>query len=94
MTGSTGMPAMRPIAHRADRSAAPGWGLILLSILGPVAWLCFTLLYVGFWAQGFSLFQSVIVILVSVILLAGVMGGSWAAWGARRHFRMPWPEEE
>jgi hypothetical protein len=56
---------------------------IVASILGPVAWLCFTLLYVGFWAQGFSLFQSVIVILVSVILLAGVMGALWASWGMR-----------
>ncbi len=57
---------------------------VLLSILGPVAWLSFTLLYVGFWAQGFSTFQSVIVILVSLILLAGVMGGTWTVWGMGR----------
>ena len=57
---------------------------IQLSILGPVAWVCFTLLYVGFWAHGFSLFQSVIVILVSLILLFGIMGAAWAAWGMRR----------
>jgi hypothetical protein len=57
---------------------------VVASILGPVAWLSFTLLYVGFWAQGFSLFQSVIVILVSVIILAGVMGAIWASWGMRR----------
>ncbi len=57
---------------------------IMASIIGPVAWLSFTLLYVGFWAQGFSLFQSVIVILVSALILAGVMGAVWTAWG-RRH---------
>jgi hypothetical protein len=56
------------------------------SILGPVAWLSFTLLYVGFWAQGFTLFQSVIVILVSVIILAGLMAALWASWGMRRHY--------
>lgn len=56
---------------------------MVASILVPVAWLSFTLLYVGFWAQGFTLFQSVIVILVSVILLGGVMGAIWASWGMR-----------
>jgi hypothetical protein len=56
---------------------------ILASIIGPIAWLCFTLLYVGFWAQGFSLFQSVIVIIVSALILAGVMGSLWTAWGTR-----------
>jgi hypothetical protein len=56
---------------------------ILVSILGPVAWLCFTLLYVGFWATGFTLFQSIIVILVSVIILAGLMGALWTTWGPR-----------
>ena len=59
---------------------------IFVSILGPVAWLSFTLLYVGFWATGFSLFQSIIVILVSVIVLGGVMGAIWTTWGPRyRH---------
>jgi len=54
---------------------------VLLSILGPIAWLCFTLLYVGFWAKGFTLFQDVIVILVSLLVLAGVVASAWAAWG-------------
>lgn len=67
----------------------PSRARVVASILGPVAWLCFTLLYVGFWAQGFTVFQSVIVILVSVILLAGLMGAIWASWGMRRH-RWDW----
>ena len=54
---------------------------VMLSILGPIAWLCFTLLYVGFWAQGLTLFQSVIVILVSILILGGVMGATWSSWG-------------
>jgi len=66
---------------------------IQLSILGPVAWVCFTLLYVGFWAHGFSLFQSVIVILVSLILLFGIMGAAWAAWGMRRGRSRRWGRE-
>jgi hypothetical protein len=78
VTGSSTMTA------HPKESDLPSRARIVASILGPVAWLSFTLLYVGFWAQGFSLFQSVIVILVSVIILAGVMGALWASWGMRR----------
>ncbi len=62
----------------------------LLSILGPVAWRSVTLLYVAFWAQGFSLFQQVVVILVSLLILGGVMGSAWTVWGTgrgRRYWR-------
>ena len=59
---------------------------VTASIIGPVAWLSFTLLYVGFWAQGFSLFQSVVVVLVSALLLGGVMGSLWTWWAPSRGF--------
>ncbi len=71
------------MTSRVRESDLPLRARIVVSILGPVAWLCFTLLYVGFWAKGFSLFQSVIVILVSIIVLAGLMGALWASWGMR-----------
>ncbi len=65
-----------------------GWRIVL-SIVLPTVWLSFTLLYVGFWAPSFSLFQSVIVVLVSVIVLAGVLGAAWASFGLRQHFGPP-----
>lgn len=62
-----------------------GWRRrILASILGPIAWIVVTLLYVGFWAHGFSLFQDVVVVLVSLLVLFGVFAALWVAWGARR----------
>ena len=68
---------------------------VLASILGPIAWLSLTLLYVGFWAQGFSLFQSVILIFVSILILAGVVGGAWAAWGMSHRNRFAeWSKED
>jgi hypothetical protein len=69
-------------AHSREHEL-PSRARIVASILGPVAWLSFTLLYVGFWATGYTLFQSVIVILVSAIVLAGLMGALWASWGMR-----------
>lgn len=57
---------------------------VLLTILGAIAWLCFALLYVGFWARGFSLFQDIVVILVSLLVLGGVVVSAWASWGMHR----------
>ncbi len=78
------VPSGSTTAGQARKHDLPSRARVVASILGPVAWLSFTLLYVGFWAQGFTLFQSVIVILVSVIVLAGVLGALWASWGMRR----------
>ena len=61
---------------------------IVMSILVPITWLCVTLLYVGFWASNFSLFQSIIVILVSTLIMGGVMGAAWTVWGPR--YRHAW----
>lgn len=71
------------VQRRADRDGSLQglrWRR-LASITGAVVWLSFTLLYAGFWARGFTLFQSVIVILVSVVVLAGVMGAVRTVWG-------------
>jgi|GEM_PF-3036434 len=65
---------------------------MLFSIILPIGWLCFTLLYVAFWATGFSLFQSIVILLVSTLLLGGTMGGVWMWWGpnyAREWGRRP-----
>ena len=58
---------------------------ITASLIGPIAWLIFTLLYVGFWAPGFTILQSVVIVLVSILILAGVMGGIWTWWAPTRH---------
>jgi hypothetical protein len=54
---------------------------ILFSIVLPIGWLSFTLLYVAFWATGFTVFQSVVIILVSALILGGTMGAVWMWWG-------------
>lgn len=43
----------------------------------------FVLLYAAFWSGPYSLFQSIVIVLVSFILLAGIMGAMWAFWGMR-----------
>lgn len=56
---------------------------IVASIVAPVAWLGLTLLYVGFWAHGFSLFQSIVVVLVSLLVLFATLAVLWVSFGFR-----------
>jgi hypothetical protein len=75
----------------------------LVSIVGSAVWLAFILLYIEFWAPGFTLAQSVVILLTSLVTLAGVLGGAWAVWGPKgppdsstssdQDF-VPWPFKE
>ena len=56
---------------------------VAASILVGVSWISFVLLYAAFWSGPYSLFQSIVIVLVSFILLAGIMGAMWASWGMR-----------
>jgi hypothetical protein len=54
---------------------------VLVSIAASVGWLCLVLLYLAFWATGFSLFQSIVVVVVSLLVLAAVLLGAWISFG-------------
>lgn len=57
---------------------------ILASIAVPSAWLSATLLYVAFWAHGFTWYQNIAVVLVSIIVLIGVLAAIWVSFGFRQ----------
>jgi hypothetical protein len=54
---------------------------VLVSIGATVGWLSLTLLFLAFWSHGFSLFQDVIVVIVSILILTGVLLGAWVSFG-------------
>jgi len=54
---------------------------VMLTVIGSTAWIAFTLLYIGFWAHGFSLFQNIIVILTSIVVLLGAIVAAWVSYG-------------
>jgi hypothetical protein len=56
---------------------------VVATIVAAVGWISFTLLYVAFWAHGFSLFQSIVVIVVSLVVLGGAMAAAWISFGMR-----------
>jgi len=56
---------------------------IVLSFLAVVVWLVFILLFALYWSTGFSLFQDVVVTIVSLILVGVLVGLMWVVWGMR-----------
>lgn len=56
---------------------------VALTIIVAVAWISFVILYVAFWASGLSLFQSIAVIIVSILILGGILGAVWVSWGMK-----------
>ena len=54
---------------------------ILVSIGAGTAWISFTLLYVAFWATHFTLFQDIVIVFVSLLILTAVLAGAWVSAG-------------
>jgi hypothetical protein len=57
--------------------------LIVLSILAFIGWLVFILFYALFWSTGFTLFQNIIVTIVSFLVTGGVVGILWVVLGMK-----------
>ncbi|HTP55239.1 MAG TPA: hypothetical protein VML53_01055 [Thermoplasmata archaeon] len=63
---------------------------VVLSIGASVTWISATLLYLAFWAPHFSLLQSIVVAVVSLVILGGVLLSVWISYGLR--FLGRWPD--
>ena len=58
------------------------WRAIASIIIG-FGWVIFILLFAGFWAEKFTLFQNIVIFFASVIAALGLLAVMWAAWGMR-----------
>jgi len=78
-----------PTRRRSEDSFTMDWkdsrllALIVLSILAFIVWLVFILFYALFWSAGFTLFQNIIVTIVSFLVTGGVIGIFWIVWGIK-----------
>lgn len=54
---------------------------IALTIAASVGWLCAVLLFLAFFAGGFSLLQDIVVVVVSLLVLSAVLLGAWISFG-------------
>jgi len=56
---------------------------VALSILVVVGWLIFLILWLAFYADGFSIYQNIAVFLVSILVMIAILGPAWAYWGMK-----------
>ena len=56
-------------------------GLIVVSMVGFLAWLVFILLFALYWSEAFNLFQNIVVFIVSLCITGLLIGLMWIIWG-------------
>ena len=59
-----------------------GWRVSLSIIVG-IGWLIFLILWLFFCAYGFNLYQNIAIFIVSILVVGGTLGASWAPWGMK-----------
>lgn len=79
MAGDTATSNILP--PRRERTGF-GWR-VSVSIVTVFGWVSFLLLYFAFWAGAFSVLQSVVIFVVSILVFVAANGAAWAPWGAR-----------
>jgi len=60
----------------------PGWR-ISLSIAMGIGWLIFLIVWLAFYAGDYTLYRNIAIIMISILVLFLILGGSWAQWGLK-----------
>jgi hypothetical protein len=83
---ATAMGVVQGVARTPWRleTEQPGyrWRVVLSLIMG-VAWFIFFLLWLYVFAGGYTVYQNIAIILVSVLIVAAVLAAAWAPWGIK-----------
>jgi len=66
-----------------DITQPSGWRVSLSIVMG-VGWLVFVIVWLAFYAGNYSINKNIAIVLISLLALVVVLGGSWAAWGLRQ----------
>jgi antibiotic biosynthesis monooxygenase (ABM) superfamily enzyme len=64
---------------------------VSISIIVLFGFLIVSIIYVAFFAESFSLFQKIAVILVAVLVVTAILGVLWASWGIK--YGKEWEEK-
>ena len=70
--------------HRRRDGSTP-FAPILATMAGVIVWLVFILFYALDWSKNYSLFQNIVVFIVSVCVTGIVIGMMWVIWGRNRY---------
>ena len=59
-----------------------GWRVSLSVGMG-IGWLIFIIIWLAFYAGDFTAYQNFAIILISILVVFLILGGSWASWGLK-----------
>ena len=59
-----------------------GWR-VTVSIGMGIGWLIFVIVWLAFYAGDFTAYKNFAIILISILLVFLILGGSWASWGLK-----------
>jgi hypothetical protein len=68
-----------------EKSMQPSGWQVSLSIIMGVGWLIFLILWLAFYATGYSYEKNIAVILLSVLIFFLPLGGLWAYWAYKNN---------
>lgn len=57
---------------------------VAVSIVVFFGWLIFTLLFLAFFSESYTLFQNLVVVLVVLLIALAILGTMWASWGIKQ----------
>jgi len=69
-----------------DIPAEMGKGMrwrVAVSIVVSVGWLIFLIIWLGFFAGDYTGYQNLAIFLVSILVVAAIVGPIWAVWGMK-----------
>ena len=53
---------------------------VAVSIVVGVGWLIFLILFLAFYAEGFSVYKNLAIVLASILVVGAILGPMWAYW--------------
>jgi len=75
---------MRWKHEKCEGEMPPGGAArVAVSIVVGVGWLIFLILFLAFYAEGFSIYKNLAIILASILVMGAILGPMWAYWGIK-----------
>ena len=70
--------------EQKEMMETPGFGWrVSLSIIVSIGWIVFLILWLFFSAEGYTMYQNIAIVLVSILVVGAVLGAAWAPWGMK-----------
>lgn len=66
-------------------------GMSIIAILIPAIILVLTLIYVAFYANGYTLFQKIVIVIIALVVVGVAEALLWTVWAGRKGL-MNWPQ--